>query len=83
VRRHGAQTWWEVVSTGRVMAQGLVRMEVEGKSSRQVRQVHGDEVAAIVAVFLLVMVVSKRWETGLAISKEICWCGVVGFRESG
>jgi hypothetical protein len=65
------------------MVQGLVVMEVEEKSSWQVRQVHGDEVAAIVAVLVVVMVVSKRWEIGLAMSKEICWCGVVGFRGSG
>jgi hypothetical protein len=82
VRRHGAQTWWEVVSPGRVMVQGLVGMEVEGKSSWQVRQVQG-EGSAILAIVLVVMVLSKRWEIGGAVSREMCWCGIVGFRGSG
>jgi hypothetical protein len=59
VRRHGAQTWWEVVSPGSVMVQGLVGMEVEGKSSWQVRQVQG-EGSAMLAIVVVVMVVSER-----------------------
>jgi hypothetical protein len=66
------------------MVQGLVGMEVERKSSWQVRQVQGEGSAILaVVVVVMVMVVSMRWEVDGAISKETCWCGVVGFRGSG
>jgi hypothetical protein len=41
------------------MVQGLVGMEVEGKSSWQVRQAQG-EGSAMLAIVVVVMVVSER-----------------------